>query len=102
MSVNNTCACQVPKNEVNGRCVDCLISHCSHCRKREECEECGNGYTLLQGICLCPSYKNISDINGNCVSCNVEGCIKCDVANVCSRFADGLSGEHISYSFDVK
>jgi len=97
----NQCVCEPHKIMVDSQCVDCLISHCLLCRKKDQCEECGNGYSLIEGVCLCPSYKNISEITKNCISCKVDGCVKCDMPNICTKFSDGLSGEHISYSFDV-
>jgi hypothetical protein len=91
LTSNFTCACSSTQTLFNSSCLSCNITSCSSCSANNVCSTCGNGFSLINNSCSCPSGSSISSFDGSCVSCNVAGCLRCDQPNACALFTPSTS-----------
>jgi energy-converting hydrogenase Eha subunit C len=52
-------------------CVSCvtLSPSCNSCSSSNICLSCSNGFSLLTGMCICPSCNYIDIATGTCLPC---------------------------------
>ena len=83
--------CPIGQYAFNGTCNSCK-NNCYLCTGKYDCQQCGNGYNLLNNTCWfnCPkNYYSLSTINndgrniGNCLACSTN-CSNCTSYKVCS------------------
>jgi cysteine-rich repeat protein len=73
-------------------CVSCvtLSPSCNSCSSSNICLSCSNGFSLLTGMCICPSCNYIDIATGTCLPCPAT-CPTCASLTSCSSCISGYS-----------